>query len=493
MSFNTGIPPYSVGGDIQNDGVRIPTRELDNVAIRVDNISKCYHIYDTPRDRLKQFILPRLQRVAALSQKQYFREFWALKDISFEVKKGEAVGIVGRNGSGKSTLLQIITGTLTPTVGNVRTNGRIAALLELGSGFNPDFTGRENVYLNGALLGFSREQIDNRFDAIASFADIGEHLEQPVKTYSSGMLVRLAFAVQVQVEPAILIVDEALAVGDALFQKRCFQRIEKLVSNGTTLLFVSHDQESVRTLTNRALLLNRGLTAACGLSSEVVLEYRKLLHDEESAYLGAIAKDVAARAHVAVETTAVSENDNVSKASSQFDAAAPNIIGAQSDRLSFGDGEVKVTHVETLDGEGNSCTVYYPGELLRIRVVCEAQADIEKLNVSVRLRNKEGVKIYSWGTLNQDMNILATSSDTPIFWSQPIKAGEQFQVLLECSCNLGVNFYEIQAAVSFEGTPDYLSQRMLHWVDEAAFFQVAMKRYEYFFGGVVDLKMKASW
>lgn len=258
------------------------------IAIKVEGLSKCYQIYDQPRDRLKQFILPRVQRLVAQSPRQYYREFWALKDVSFDVKKGETVGIIGRNGSGKSTLLQIITGTLAPTEGTVITHGRIAALLELGSGFNPDFTGRENVYLNGALLGFSTAQIDEKFDAIASFADIGEHLDQPVKTYSSGMLVRLAFAVQVQVEPEILIVDEALAVGDALFQKRCFQRIEKLVSDGTTVLFVSHNQESVRTLTNRALLLNKGRSVEWGLSSEVVLKYRKLLHDEEAAYFAGL-------------------------------------------------------------------------------------------------------------------------------------------------------------------------------------------------------------
>ncbi|MGK6939810.1 ABC transporter ATP-binding protein [Pseudomonas aeruginosa] len=266
------------------------------IAIKVENLSKCYQIYDQPRDRLKQFVLPRMQQLIGRPPSQYYREFWALKDVSFDVKKGESVGIIGRNGSGKSTLLQIITGTLAPTSGSTTTNGRIAALLELGSGFNPEFTGRENVYLNGALLGFSADQINEKFDAIAAFADIGEHLDQPVKTYSSGMLVRLAFAVQVQVEPEILIVDEALAVGDALFQKRCFQRIEKLVSDGTTLLFVSHDQESVRTLTNRALLLNKGRSIEWGLSSEVVLSYRKLLHDEEAAYFASLTKNLVERA-----------------------------------------------------------------------------------------------------------------------------------------------------------------------------------------------------
>lgn len=458
------------------------------IAIKVDGVSKCYQIYDQPRDRLKQFILPGLQRIARQSPRQYYREFWALKDVSFDVKKGESVGIIGRNGSGKSTLLQIITGTLAPTSGSVTTHGRIAALLELGSGFNPDFTGRENVYLNGALLGFSSTQIDEKFDAIAAFADIGEHLDQPVKTYSSGMLVRLAFAVQVQVEPEILIVDEALAVGDALFQKRCFQRIEKLVSDGTTLLFVSHDQESVRTLTNRALLLNKGRPIEWGLSSEVVLSYRKLLHDEEAAYFASLTKNLVERA-----AQAPLPSDPPTAPPDAVPANAAPGMGARSDRLSFGDGEVKITKVETLDSDDQPRSLFYPGERLRIRVTCESFASIDKLNVAVRLRNKEGVKIYSWGTLNQDMTTRAKNMDAPIFWVQRFDAGDRFQVLLDCDCALGENLYEVQAAVSYEETMNYLSQRMLHWVDEAAFFQVSIKRDEYFFGGVVDLRVSATW
>lgn len=461
------------------------------IAIKVENLSKCYQIYDQPRDRLKQFVLPRMQQLIGRSQRQYYQEFWALKDISFDVKKGESVGIIGRNGSGKSTLLQIITGTLSPTSGSATTNGRIAALLELGSGFNPEFTGRENVYLNGALLGFSTEQINEKFDAIAAFADIGEHLYQPVKTYSSGMLVRLAFAVQVQVEPEILIVDEALAVGDALFQKRCFQRIEKLVSDGTTLLFVSHDQESVRTLTNRALLLNKGRPIEWGLSSEVVLSYRKLLHDEEAAYFANLTKNLVERAAQAPlpSDSPVPEPD----APVSVPANAEPGMGTRSDRLSFGDGEVKIIKVETLDSDDQPCSLFYPGEKLRIRVTCESFASIDKLNVSIRLRNKEGVKIYSWGTLNQDMTNRARNMDTPNFWAQRLDAGDRFQVLLDCDCALGENLYEVQAAVSYEETLNYLSQRILHWVDEAAFFQVSIKRDEYFFGGVVDLKMSATW
>ena len=200
------------------------------IAIKVENLSKCYHIYDQPRDRLKQMILPRLQRAAGAASKQYFREFWALKDVSFEVKKGETVGIIGRNGSGKSTLLQMICGTLNPTSGSVQTHGRIAALLELGAGFNPEFTGRENVYLNAAVLGLGYEEIEARFDQIAAFADIGDFIEQPVKTYSSGMMVRLAFAVAIHADPEILIVDEALSVGDAYFQAKCAHRIRSIIN-----------------------------------------------------------------------------------------------------------------------------------------------------------------------------------------------------------------------------------------------------------------------
>jgi lipopolysaccharide transport system ATP-binding protein len=246
---------------------------MTDIAIRVQNLSKCYQIYDAPRDRLKQFVLPRLRGIVSKAHKQYFREFWALKDVSFEIKKGETIGIIGRNGSGKSTLLQMICGTLNPTIGNIQTNGRIAALLELGSGFNPEFSGRENVYLNGTVLGLSKEEIDARFDDIASFADIGDFIEQPVKTYSSGMFVRLAFAIQANVDPEILIVDEALAVGDAYFVHRCMLRFNELQKSGTTILFVSHDANSVRNLCSRAIWLVDGCIREDGNSSKVVDAY----------------------------------------------------------------------------------------------------------------------------------------------------------------------------------------------------------------------------
>ena len=248
------------------------------IAIKVENLSKCYQIYDQPRDRLKQFVMPRLQRAVGMQPRQYYRDFWALKDVSFEVKKGETVGIIGRNGSGKSTLLQMICGTLNPSSGGIKTHGRIAALLELGTGYIPEITGRENVYLNGSILGLSSAEIDDRFDDIAAFADIGEFIERPVKTYSSGMNVRLAFAVQAMVDPDILVVDEALAVGDEKFQRKCFARLEELKSEGASILFVSHSSGSIVELCQKTLLLDHGTRLMFGPSPDAIRAYQALLY-----------------------------------------------------------------------------------------------------------------------------------------------------------------------------------------------------------------------
>jgi len=246
---------------------------MTDIAIRVTNLSKCYHLYDAPRDRLKQFVVPRLLRMAGQTPRQYFREFWALKDVSFEVKKGETIGIIGRNGAGKSTLLQILCGTLTPSSGSVEINGRVAALLELGAGFNAEFTGRENVYMNASVLGLSREEIDARFNDIVAFADIGEFIEQPVKTYSSGMFVRLAFAVAVHVHPDILVVDEALSVGDIAFRNKCMEAIQKLVARGVTILFVTHDLGTLQLLCSRVLWLAHGELQASGDPVRIAQDY----------------------------------------------------------------------------------------------------------------------------------------------------------------------------------------------------------------------------
>lgn len=239
-------------------------------AVRVTDLAKSYHLFASPRDRLKQLVFGRHRR--------YYHEFWALTDISFEVPRGETFGIIGRNGSGKSTLLQIVCGTLTPSRGSVHAGGRVAAMLELGAGFNPEFTGRENVFLNGHILGLTQKEIESRYEAICRFADIGEFIDQPVKTYSSGMQVRLAFAVMAHVDADVLVIDEALAVGDALFTQKCMRFLRAFKERGT-LLFVSHDTTAVTSLCDRALWLDGGRVRRLGTSKKVCEAYLEHLFD----------------------------------------------------------------------------------------------------------------------------------------------------------------------------------------------------------------------
>ncbi|AGF59170.1 teichoic acid transport system ATP-binding protein [Clostridium saccharoperbutylacetonicum] len=238
---------------------------MSEIAIKVENLSKIYKLYDKPMDRLKESL--------SISKKKYGREHYALKDISFEIKRGETVGILGTNGSGKSTLLKIITGVLTPSSGNIEVNGKISALLELGAGFNPEYTGIENIYLNGTMMGYTREEMQQRVQPIMDFADIGEFINQPVKTYSSGMFARLAFAVAINVEPEILIVDEALSVGDTRFQTKCIDKMKQLKDNGTTILFVSHATEQVKRFCTKGIWINKGEVVEIGGSSEIVDKY----------------------------------------------------------------------------------------------------------------------------------------------------------------------------------------------------------------------------
>lgn len=240
---------------------------MSDIAISVSNVSKCYRVFDDQRSRLLHAVLP--------ARSKGMQEVWALKDINFEIKRGESVAIIGRNGSGKSTLLEILTGTLTPTTGNVKVNGRVSALLELGSGFNPEYSGRDNVILNGLLLGLSKDDILSRFGEIEAFAEIGASIDRPVKTYSSGMMMRLAFAVQVLCDPDILIIDEALSVGDFFFQQKCLGFIKNLCANGVTLLFVSHDMGSVRDICSRAIYLKSGCVISDGTVFEGISRFFK--------------------------------------------------------------------------------------------------------------------------------------------------------------------------------------------------------------------------
>lgn len=368
------------------------------IAIKVENLSKCFQIYDQPRDRLKQFVLPRLGLLAGLSPKQYYRKFWALQDVSFEIKKGETVGILGRNGSGKSTLLQLICGTLSPTTGSITTQGRIAALLELGSGFNPEFTGRENVYMNASILGLSRNEIDTRFDEIVAFADIGEFIEQPVKTYSSGMYARLAFSIAINAEPEILIVDEALAVGDARFVAKCMRRIKDIQAGGASILFVSHDIGSVRTLCERAIWLNKGALVeqgdvfpVTGRFTEYMFRDEKnehdALHDElkqsaGEAPLQADASQIEKKAILELSKAAISSTMNQTPAECipALDARPVNHWGSHK-------GIIRSAAI--YDEHGNSRDIFEWGQLLNIIIEVNVPKEISREHLSIAFSIKD--------------------------------------------------------------------------------------------------------
>lgn len=425
---------------------------MSDVIINVENLTKTFKLYNHPKDRLKEALSP--------FRKTYHSVYHALKDISFEIRKGESVGILGKNGAGKSTLLKMLTGVVTPTSGKVTVNGKIAALLELGAGFNPELSGMENIYFQGAILGFSRGEMTEKVNDIVRFADIGEFIDQPVKTYSSGMFARLAFSIAINVEPDILIVDEALAVGDALFQKRCYQKIQMLSAKGVAIILVSHDQETVRTLTQKALVLSGGKGVFFGKSAEAVLVYRDLLEDEQSR---------------------LDNNINNEKVPS------PKIFNE------IGTKEVRILNTTVLNKNGEENSVFHSGELIKIKIECESNVDITNINVSTRIRSKEGFKIFSWGTLNQDMKVISGLDSGDVFWEREFRKGDRFEVCLEFKCNLGANYYEVQTGITHEKEPDYSDQRVLHWMDESAFFSVNVLKNENFFGGIVDLGMKAEW
>jgi lipopolysaccharide transport system ATP-binding protein len=335
---------------------------MTDIALRVQNLSKCYQIYDKPHDWLKQSLHSRWQRLAGKPARQYHREFWALKDVSFEIKKGETVGIIGRNGSGKSTLLQLICGTLMPTGGSVETNGRIAALLELGSGFNSEFTGRENVRMSCALLGLSPAETEARFDDIAAFADIGDFIEQPVKTYSSGMNVRLAFAVNIMVKPEIMIVDEALAVGDMNFQAKCITALTRIQQNGATVLFVSHDIDAIRNLCSRAIFLEHGQILAAGPAPEVAELYIRIMREELNDECKNFNQNlsVSSEEHQA-NPVPLTDNPKLDfKTSEEFDSRVA--------LFRYGTGEATINYVQLLDEEGNDINHVLFDQTVLIRI-----------------------------------------------------------------------------------------------------------------------------
>lgn len=425
----------------------------NDIAIEVKNLGKIYNIYKRPQDRLKQSVMPRLQRLLGRTEKRYFREFWALRNVWLDVRKGETVGIIGRNGSGKSTLLQMISGTLTPTTGTVFTSGRIAALLELGAGFNPEFSGRENVYLNGAILGLSRNEIHARFDDIASFADIGEFIEQPVKMYSSGMVVRLAFAVQAMVDPDILIVDEALAVGDEKFQRKCFARLEELKNQGTSILFVSHAGQQVIQLCERALLLEHGTRLMYTEPFQAVRAYQKLIYapaDEQKLLI----KEYEAADRLGQDILRTEQiPPNLKPADSQIESFDPALTPPTREIYPVQGAEIQSFRI--LDMDGSSVNVLKPNENYRFEVSGHFLGDSDKVYFGIHIRSVSGMSITGQRFPEQGKFI------------ERVKAGENFRITYSFKMILLPGTYFVGG-----GVWSYNEPQCLHRIVDALMFRV---------------------
>ncbi|MBX3736342.1 MAG: ABC transporter ATP-binding protein [Candidatus Didemnitutus sp.] len=400
--------------------------------ISARNLSKAYRIWSDPAQRLLGPLLAEAARWVpgsageSLRKKAHaaYRDFYALHDVSFELRRGEAIGIVGRNGAGKSTLLQLIAGTLQPSAGEIQVRGRVAALLELGAGFNPDFTGRENVFLSGAVLGLSKAEMEKRFDSVAAFADIGEFIEQPVKTYSSGMMMRLAFAVNTCVDPEILIVDEALSVGDAPFQAKCFRRLRQLIENGVSLLFVSHDLGTVRSICSRALWLKNGRAEMWGEAKEVAKAYEKFCWAEQGVTLG--------------EPLTAAEKAPTSAAPSGGELALPP--GAGEGRYGTHQMEIRGVALELCNGTPVPDHKFDFGAEVRLRFAIEARTAFKgKIRVGVRVK-----------TARQDVVLTISNLDGSA--SVNLQSGHRLEARYEFKLPLAHGHYTLMAAL-FAITP----------------------------------------
>lgn len=394
-----------------------------NNVIEIDNVSKCYEMYDKPSDRLKQFFVR--------NGKQYYKEFWALKNISFNVKEGEVVGILGRNGSGKSTLLQIIANTLQPTSGTVQTKGTLAALLELGSGFNPAFSGHDNIFLNGSILGLSNKQIEEKYDEIVAFADIGEHLFQPVNTYSSGMAVRLAFAVQACIDPQVLIVDEALSVGDEKFQRKCYNHIEKLKAKGCSILLVTHSTSTVEKFCDRGVLIHKGEMHSIGEAKNIVDQYHALLYTDEKEYYKRINAEKQKLTPVKkdVENSSVSNSNDINQEYTH---------------------RAEITDCRILDASLQPCDFFKTGEKLSIEIDIRVNEFIPELQAGILLRTVEGVSAFGTSTMYHNANY------------QEAAAGKYLKISFMLDLNLSPGTYFITCSLAeaiSEGDMAYLDRK----------------------------------
>ena len=366
----------------------------EEVAISLSNVSKCFKRYDRPMDRLKEILIPR---------KSYSNDFFALRDINLEVYKGQSVGIVGRNGSGKSTLLQIIAGTLTATSGNVRVNGRVSALLELGSGFNLDFTGRQNVFFNGRILGLSQEEIENKFDDIAAFADIGDFIDQPVKTYSSGMFVRLAFAVAVNVEPDILIVDEALAVGDGIFVHKCMAKIRDFQDLGGTILFVSHDLSSVSRLCSQSVWINHGSILEQGIPTDISKLYQAWVYEKINKRIKEVSEsepNVLNKENIVnnIETGLECKLNKQSETSNQQNAFTGNDYLSFPNTKRFGTGRCEILSLEVLNSQSQKTGFVMPDDWLILKTKIITHDNIHNPIFGITMFDRLRVPMAGWNT-----------------------------------------------------------------------------------------------
>ena len=438
-----------------NEKMGETTQILDNndVCIRTRGVGKCYRIYNNPRDRLKQALLR--------NKRKYYEEYWAIRNIDLDVRKGETLGLVGRNGSGKSTLLKLICGTLSPTEGSIHTKGTVAALLELGSGFNPEFTGIENVFLNGSLFGLSRREIEEKLDDIKAFADIGNFVNQPVKTYSSGMLVRLAFAVIAHVDASILIVDEALSVGDAVFGQRCMRFIRKFKEENT-LLFVSHDMNAVSSLCERAMWINAGRLEILDNTSTAITAYTKFClnsTDEEERYEEEIDNtdqkgednNILAQKDNNETSKKIEQENEKNKDGTNWKGKDIKLKELENkntykynidwrEGVDYGNLHAAITSFRFLDEKGIETTTPECGQKVRLSMVCACKIRIENFMVGFILRDKTGLTVLGENNIG-NKTLKANVSDT-------IEVGFEFTMPF-----IAAGAYTLSIAIS-EGDPD---------------------------------------
>ena len=406
-------------------------------AIEARNVTKMYRVYPAPAARLKEILL--------LNRRRFYQEFWALNGVSFEIARGGVFGVIGPNGSGKSTLLEIVTGTLEPTGGQVITRGRIAALLSLGAGFNPEFTGRENVFLNGEILGLSRAEIARSLPHIERFAEIGEFLDRPVKTYSTGMYLRLAFSAAIHVDPEILVVDEVLAVGDAIFVNRCVQKFEELRRRGVTVLLVTHDVGLVKLLCDRAMLLYRGRALAQGDPNDVVNRYNGLVLERQRTF-------------------------------AEANLPALPVAGESPDPLEYsfrhGDRQAEVVRVELLNEAGQPARAFHSGEDMQARVQVRFREPHPRPVVGIMIRTRIGMEVYGTNTELEDAG------------PGPAERGDLIEVTFAFACRLTPQEYTLTVATQ---SPDGTSH---DWLDDVLTFQVVDARRA---AGVANLEARVSF